>query len=355
MKKILLFTDILSSGGAQRQLVLLGNLLKQSGFEVMFLDYWDSTFYDEYLEAHNLPFKHILTKGKMNIIKMFAKEVRQYKPDVVISYLGNPSIVASVVHLFMEFRLIVSERNTSQSNSWATKMRFFLFRFADFIVPNSNSQTSFIHKNYPKLLKKTKTIRNCLDLEYFSPLQKQLPFGNKIIVVGRVVEQKNPLRFIEAIANVVNRGYSISVEWYGNPYPPSFFEKCKQKVRDLKIDDVFKFYPATSNIVDKYRHSSLFVLPSIYEGFPNVLCEAMGCGLPVLASNVCDNADILVDGENGFLFDPYDVENMSNVIVKFLSLSNEKKLNMGKKSRELAFELFSQKKFIKSYIELINS
>ena len=46
MKKILLFTDILCSGGAQRQLVQLGNLLKQKGYEVLFLDYWDSKFYD---------------------------------------------------------------------------------------------------------------------------------------------------------------------------------------------------------------------------------------------------------------------------------------------------------------------
>ena len=49
MKKILLFIDILCSGGAQRQLVQLGNLLKQKGYEVLFLDYWDSKFYDEFL------------------------------------------------------------------------------------------------------------------------------------------------------------------------------------------------------------------------------------------------------------------------------------------------------------------
>lgn len=355
MKKILLFTDILSSGGAQRQLVQLGNMLQQSGFEVMFLDYWDSDFYDEYLRSHHLAFKHVLTKGKINIIRMFAKEVDLYKPDVVIAYLNNPCIVASVVRLCKKYKLIVSERNTSQSCGWTTKLRFWLFKTADYIVPNSNSQTAFINRHFPWLSGKTKTIRNCLDLDVFSPLPEGSVPGNRIIVVGRVVEQKNPLRFIEAIAKVVKSGYEVSVEWYGNPHPASFFEECKQRLKELGLEEIFKFYPATSNIVDKYHKASLFILPSIFEGFPNVLCEAMGCGLPVLASNVCDNADILADGENGFLFDPCSVDDMADTIIRYLSLSEEEKVRMGKKSREIALGQFSQKTFLESYIKLINS
>lgn len=355
MKKILLFTDILSSGGAQRQLVQLGNLLQGKGFEVMFLDYWDSAFYDDYLNRHHLAFKHVPTKGKINIIRMFAKEVEQYKPDVVIAYLNNPSVVAALVHLCKRFKLIVSERNTSQGNGWTTKLRFWLFRTADYIVPNSNAQTNFINRHYPNLTDKTKIIRNCLDLETFSPSSGGAVPGNHIVVVGRVVEQKNPVRFIEAIAKVVKGGYAVTVDWFGNPHPQSFLEDCKRRIESLGLEQLFRFHPATSNIVDKYRESSLFILPSIYEGFPNVLCEAMGCGLPVLAGNVCDNADILADGDNGFLFDPFSVDDMSEKIIRYLSLGEERKREMGRRSREIAMDLFSQEKFIGEYVKLINS
>ena len=357
MKKILLFTDILCSGGAQRQLVQLGNLLKQKGYEVLFLDYWDSKFYDEFLNNNGLAFNHVPTKGKINIIRMFAREVKLYKPDVVISYLENPSIVASIVHLFYKskFKLIVSERNTTQSMNLATQIRFLLFKTVNYIVPNSQTQTSFILEKFPWLSNKTKMIRNYLDLDIFCPSLRPLPDNNRVIVVGRVVEQKNPIRFIEAIAKVASKGFSFTVDWYGNPHPMSFLADCNHKLKELGIERMFHFYPSTSNIVEKYHNASVFILPSIYEGFPNVLCEAMGCGLPVLASNVCDNGNILADGDNGFLFDPYNVDDISDKLIRFLSQSKDEKLRMGKRSRELAMELFSREKFIQAYMNLINS
>lgn len=353
MKKILLFTDIFTSGGAQRQLVQLGRMLSERDYDVLFLDYWDSDFYDDYFRRHHLPFKHVLTKGKMDIIRMFHREVKLYRPDVVIAYLNNPCVVACTVRIFRRFKLIVSERNTTQKNTWATRLRFRLFRKADYIVPNSNSQAGFIKRNYPELAGKTKTIRNCLDLEQFAP-KPHSPAGNKIVVVGRVVEQKNPIRFIEAVGDVVRRGYKLTVDWYGNPHPASFFEECKRKVSEAGLDGIFCFHPATGDIVEKYHESSLFILPSIYEGFPNVLCEAMGCGLPVMASDVCDNGDILADGENGYLFNPLSAHDMSEKIIRFLSLNVQEREQMGKRSREIAERLCSQENFINDYIKLID-
>lgn len=352
MKKILLFTDIYTSGGAQRQLVQLGRMLSENGYQVLFLDYWDSDFYDDYFRRHQLPFKHVLTKGKLNIIRMFAREARLFRPDVVIAYLPNPAIVACCARMAQRFRLIVSERNTTQKNTLATRLRFLLFRKADCIVPNSNSQTGFIRQHYPGLAARTVTVRNCLDLDTFSPRQHSLA-ENKIIVVGRVVEQKNPIRFIEAVSQVVKRGYRLTVDWYGNPHPADFFEACKQKLHAEGLEEVFTFHPATGDIVEKYRTASLFILPSIYEGFPNVLCEAMGCGLPVMASDVCDNGDILKGGEYGYLFNPYSVEDMADKIGRMLDLEPEARAAMGEKNRRRAMELCSQQTFLESYIDLI--
>ena len=242
-----------------------------------------------------------------------------------------------------------------ESMNLATHISFFLFKTVDYIVPNSQTQTSFMLENFPWLSDKTKMIRNYLDLDVFCPSLRPLPDNNRVIVVGRVVEQKNPIRFIEAIAKVASKGFSFTVDWYGNPHPMSFLADCNHKLKELGIERMFHFYPSTSNIVEKYHNASVFILPSIYEGFPNVLCEAMGCGLPVLASNVCDNGNILADGDNGFLFDPYNVDDISDKLIRFLSQSKDEKLRMGKRSRELAMELFSREKFIQAYMNLINS
>lgn len=356
MKKVLLFTDILGSGGAQRQLVTLARLLKVKGYDVCMLDYWDSTFYDDYLNANCIPFAHELTKGKINIIRMLTAYINRIQPDVVISYMENPSIVACLCKVIAKkkFKLIVSERNTTQELTIQCRIRFALFRLADYIVPNSHSQEHFISEHYSSLCKKIKVITNVIDANKFVPAQvrpKNSVF--KFVVVARVVEQKNVLRFIEAVSLLKKRGYSFRIDWYGNPFPQDYFTKCLNMRANKHVEDVLYFHNPTREVVGVYQSADAFILPSIYEGFPNVLCEAMSCGLPVVASAVCDNPNILGDECCGYLVDPLRSESIADAMEKMLKLSLEERYAMGHESRKHIENYFSEDKFINSYIELI--
>lgn len=359
MKKVLLFTDILGSGGAQRQLVALACLLKDRGYHVLMLDYWDSDFYNRYLDSKGIEYKHVLTKGKWNIIKMFVQEVRLFSPQVVISYMENPSIIACIGKLLTNkrFKLIVSERNTTQVNDFATRIRMNLFRIANFIVPNSHSQEFFICKKYPFLKEKVEVITNVIDTNKFCPSEcKNIVHETvRFIVVARVVEQKNVLRFIEAISIAFQKTPNFRVDWYGEPYPESYFEKCEQLVEQFALGNVISFYPATAEIVKVYQEADAFILPSIYEGFPNVLCEAMSCGLPVLASNVCDNPSILNDSAYGYLIDPLNVTDMADKISRFVMMESEQLKKMGQAARVHMVQDFSIASFINNYIKLIEN
>ncbi len=355
-RKILLFIDILGSGGAQRQLVGLAKLLHEQNHEILLLDYWDSDFYDNYLHEHRIPFEHCPTKGKWNIIRMFKRKVETFKPDVVIAYLENPSIVAVIGKLCSRhpFRLIVSERNTTQTNSWQTKLRMNLFRFADVIVPNSYSQQVFIEKNYPFLRDKVVTITNMVDTIRFVPAECKMPSAiTRFVVVGRVVEQKNPLRFIEAVKKAKDAGCHFRVDWYGEPYPESYLEQCKALVHQFALQDCFQFHAATQDIVSVYHAADVFVLPSIYEGFPNVLCEAMACGLPVIASNVCDNPYIMRDGVNGCLINPYSVDDMAEKMCMMSCCTSADLVAMGNRSLEIIKTKFSADRFCDAYNQQI--
>ena len=357
-KKILLFVDELGSGGAQRQIVALARLLKSKGYNVRLVDYWDNTFYDNELTQLGIPFYHANVKGKWNIIKSLHGAVKEFRPDVVVAYMENPSIVACIVKLISrnKFKLIVSERNTTQTINLNCKIRFHLFRIADHVVPNSYSQCDFINSHYKFLKKKVVPITNLIDVNYFTPGTKgSSRVLTRCLIVGRVVEQKNVLRFISAIHKIKDELKDVKIDWYGKPYPQEYFEQCKNLVKEYGLDDVITFYPPHNAIVEEYRSADFFILPSIYEGFPNVLCEAMCCGLPVLAGRVCDNARIMSDGDNGFLFDPFDVDDMSATIKRFIDLGQSEREMMGRRSRELALERFSEKTFIEKYIKLIES
>lgn len=358
MKKILCFIDSLSSGGAQRQLVGLAIMLKNHRYDVKVITYHDIPFYRKELEENDVCYENIGTaKFAIKRIYNISKAIKKYNPDIVISYLDVPNIIACLCKLFRgHWKLIVSERNTTQKLTCRERIKFYLYRFADIIVANSFSQKNFIVTHYQNYTFKITTITNFTDTERFHPDKhvNHNTTGNiEIIGVGRVSEQKNILSFVQALKIVKKKGYAFHVNWYGAKFP-EYYQSCINEIKSCGLEDEFTFVSACSNIEDKYREADVFCLPSIYEGFPNVLCEAMSCGLPVLCSNVCDNPMIVVEHNNALLFNPLDVNDIADKIIQFIKLNDEEKVKWGQSSRKLALDKFSKQKFIDDYISILN-
>ena len=357
MKRILCFIENLGSGGAERQLTGLAAMLKKQGHDVVVGYYVKREFYLTYLEDNNVEACFFVDAANPRK-RFFAlrKHIREIKPDVIISYSTSPSMITCVLKLLgAKYRLIVSERNTTQKLTLGEKMRFLCYRWADVIVPNSQSQGNFIYRNFSNLSPKVKVITNFVDTDKFSPATEVMDEHNEtgMVCVGRLMPQKNLPRFIEAIGKVVSDGYKIHVDWYGQDLKDAYSEECRTTLRRHQLGGLFEFHEPSSSIQDEYRYADVFCLPSLYEGFPNVLCEAMSCGKPVLCSRVCDNSNIVKEGENGLLFDPLSVDDMAAVIEHYLNLPLEKKNEMGLKSRGIAEGLFSEESFIKKYISIL--
>lgn len=354
--KVLLFIDSLISGGAQRQLVGLAVLLKKKGYDVTLLTYHNHSFYLPLLEKSGVNY-YFASKAQNKYLRIIAiyKYIKKTEPKIVISYLDTPNILSCICRIFnRRFKLIVSERNTTHHLGLIERLKFNLYKTADRIVPNSNTQTVFIRKNYPQLKSKITTITNFVNTDLFVPVSKRQDTQGqcRIVGVGRVCRQKNILYFISAI-NFVRQLYNISVVWYGRA-DGEYMLKCKKHLKELGMnEDVFLFKEQTLDMTSVYQQSDVFCLPSIYEGFPNVICEAMSCGLPIICSNVCDNSAIVESDKNGFLFDPFDIDDMSQNIIKYLNLSPEDKNQMCKQNREKAVELFSQHLFLMKYENII--
>ncbi len=360
MKNILCFIDSLNSGGAQRQFVGLAAALKNAGYSVKVITYHNLEFYLPLLMENNIDYECVV-KAKNKITRLFYinKAIKAYDPDLVISYLDMPSMIACICRMlqFGKWKLIVSERNTTQAMNSHERIKFGLYRKADFIVPNSYSQEKFIKTNFSNLSNKVHTITNFVDTDKFCPPPECGIINEikKIVSVGRITSQKNILNFIEAVNHVRDLGLTFKVDWYGGATVSDYKMECDKLIEKYHLVEYFEFHPATSNIATIYQTSDIFCLPSIYEGFPNVLCEGMSCGLPVLCSAVCDNPNIVEDGENGFLFDPHNVKDMANKIVKILSLTETRLIAMGEKSREIALRSFSTENFAEKYIKLIET
>lgn len=353
-KRVFCIIDSLASGGAQRQLVGLAMLLKREGYNVKVVTYFDIPFYLPQLQQHEINYEHVpCGRGLMNRLRKIGHAIKQFKPDVVISYLDTPNVLACLLHITNKHRwkLIVSERNTTQTLSWREKIKFALFRFTDAIVPNSFSQCDFIAKHYPQYVDKCHVITNFVDTDVFSPVAKETD-GDvlRIIGVGRMAKQKNIPMLIEAVNGIREKGCNVRVDWYGEKFD-TYYE-CMRLISQYGLEGVFEFHEPCNNIIEKYRESDLFVLPSIYEGFPNVLCEAMSCGLPVIATDVCDNGRIVQHNENGYLIPSGDTKELADRLLQFIELSPIQRKAMGDKSRSIAKTIFSKESFVKEYIKL---
>lgn len=358
--KIVLFIDCLGAGGAQRQLVGLARMLNEIGHEVSVVVYHDIPFYASLLEECGVPC-YLIGQGKVKglLIYSFYQYVKYTKPDWVISYLESPCIIACLVRmLYKRFRLIVSERNTSQQMNGKCRLRFNIFRVADYVVPNSFSQQSFIEKHAGFLSDRTRTITNFVDMEFFKPSEnKQFRHEmQEIIVVASIWPPKNTLNFICAVEILLRKTQNFHISWYGkNKGVLLYFEECNRLIKEKRLSDHIELLDKTSEIKRKYQAADLFCLPSFYEGTPNVIGEAIACGLPVVCSNVCDNPIYVKEGVNGFLFDPNLPQDMADKLLKALNMKMEDYVLYSRQSRVIAEKLLSKNKFIDSYLKLLRS
>lgn len=357
MKKILFFIESLGSGGAERQLCGLAISLKQRGYDVSVVTFVDNQFYAYLLDDADIEFiLHTELLPKTTRIIRFIKIIKEKKPDLVIAFHPGPCMTACIAKVLCRFKLIVGERNTNISISRYDRIVFNLYRFADSIVPNSFSQSEFFKKNFPFLSKKVMPIVNFVDSNHFSPpllkVQNNIP---QIITVARFTNQKNYLRYIDAIALVVKDGYKLRCNFYGNSSETSYVSEMILRIKENKLEDVISLNEPDKNIVEKYREADALCLPSIYEGYPNVLCEAMSTGLPVICSNVVEMPRIVKENYNGYLFDPYDPNDIAKGLIRFLESSKETRDAQGKNNRRQIQDNNTVGVFADRYDEIIKT
>lgn len=358
MKKIILFTDCLGAGGAQRQLVGLAIMLKEKDYNVTVATYHNIDFYKKQLDdagVRNL----VIPNGSNKKTRIWAVRtfLKKERPDWVVSYQETPFLLACIAKVTgCKFRLIVSERNTTQAVGMNERVRFFLYRWADAIVPNSYAQENYLTSHYPWMQKKLKTITNFVDLDYFSFIERKKRKVPEIVIAATIWSSKNTLGFIEAVKKLVDRNSRFHVSWYGKSnIDMDYYNESLQKKQEYGIQDYIELKDKTKQIKNVYHNADLFCLPSFYEGTPNVICEAISTGLPVACSDVCDNYIYVKPGCNGVLFDPNNPNDMANKISQLLYISSLEFEKYQKNSRQIALGKLSKDVFVDAYVKIIES
>ena len=363
-------TESLAGGGAEHQMVILAGFLAEKGYDVTIVTYASSQdHYDTPKGVKRLDIGATNAKGKnmKAIIKML--KVFHYflwlKTDCVIAYreCANLRVLPPMFFRSHKFKVICSDRNASLKLSFRHKLLLhILYRRADYIVPNSKTETDFVAKHKPRLIPKLCTIHNFTDLQQFSV--SSIPSDNSIVKVAifsRYSAQKNPIGFAQAMRELKQKTkQKFEVHWYGTQkgnidgYNTEYLE-LRKKVEEFGVGDVLKLCQPVKNPALLMSDYHAVCLPSLFEGFSNSIAEGICSGKPMLVSDVSDNFVMVHNRENGFLFDPTKTESICNAFLSFFNLSYDEMCHMSKRSREIAKELFNKDAFIQQYVDLIES
>lgn len=353
--RILLLIDALGSGGAERQMTYLAISLKKAGCEIRLIQFYDSVvFYEQELAQAGIKVE-IRAEGLARWKRpwVIAKLVHSWQPDAVITYKDGCCLAACLAELLgKHFKLIVSERNTTQVLNRRERLKFLLYRLADYVVPNSYSQGEFIKQHFPRLLPRLRVITNTIDTDEFSPISQKTERIPVVITTARISCQKNVIGYLQALQLLRQRSVKARFVWYGggNSEDKEYVEEVKRLLHEWKLDDYVTFAGCCNEISQRYREATFFCLPSIYEGFANVLCEAMASGLICVASNVCDNPLIL--NRSNRLFDPNNYVDMADKIEAMLNISVEELRAESADNRKRILQLCSSEIFVNSYLSL---
>lgn len=363
MKIAMLIDTSAYGGGAERQFAGLASALYRRGYDIKVWAYhknnegYQTDFEHERIDFEILNLGHASRLKKLMVIR---KRLQTFRPDVVITYKDGANSIACIIRaLGSRWKLIVSDRNTLQHVSRAIKIQYrLLYRFASFIVPNSYAQKKFIDSNFPHLSEKVKVITNFTDTDMFRPKNEVCSTNrNKtILVVARITEQKNVKRFIEVARQLAEKWRGKArIIWYGNTShsDAAYAEECKELLEKYGLQDFIEFRGKVRDIDRIYRESDMFCLPSLYEGFPNALCEAMASGIVVAASRICDNERILEDGRNGLLFDPMNMEDIEAKLDAMLEMPEIESARLIANARKYVVNNMSISAFTDKYISLI--
>lgn len=341
----------LRKGGAEKQSVLLAEVLSNKFKIIMFVqDLCDAEkLYIERLERNNIEIIN-LSGNLFKRVFLLNKQVRKHSINLIFSYLTKDNFLASIVKILnRKIKAIGGIRNSHLPKAKFIINRFLHNHLLDYTIFNNQSGMKFlIQKGYKP--NKCHTIFNCIDYKE-NPKDRFNSEEIKILTVGRFVEQKDYFTALRAFSRLQQLIDKVSVKYIIVGYG-QLEEQIREFINGEGIQNI-EIVINPPDVNNYYQDSDIFLSTSIFEGFPNVIMEALNSSLPVVATDVGDTSQLVCDGKNGYLTKVYNYKSLSEKL-QILVEDVSKRKGFGKEGYHLLHEKFSLKRFEQEYLDFIN-
>jgi GalNAc-alpha-(1->4)-GalNAc-alpha-(1->3)-diNAcBac-PP-undecaprenol alpha-1,4-N-acetyl-D-galactosaminyltransferase len=316
--KLTLVSSSLNVGGAERVMSILANYWAANGWQITILTFDDGAeppFYDLDRRIDLQPlgirsqdgFKFSVSSMLYNLrrIQVLKQAIVASQPDLVISCVNTTNIMTLLACRGLKVKTIVSEHvhpTFGQLNKATQLLQKLTYQQADLVTVQTHAALSF----FPIDRYKTFVIPNPVVLPDSEPIESQLYTDDRhLLAIGKLIPQKGFDLAIKAFAQVAHKYPEWTLTILGEGEMRSELEKL---CLELDLEDRVFMPGVVKNIDAHLRKADIFILPSRFEGFPVTLCEAMACGVPVIASNCLSGPrEIVHDGIDGMLVKPDNV------------------------------------------------
>jgi len=334
-------------------------------------------------------------QGKENHVEQVSDNVRIFVIGLNrknIHHASNLELITYTFKAFFKARKMQKSENYDFSFSWSSVpagfislVLYYIFKLPYIVriggsdIPGSEKRYTYIYKLISPIIKtiwkksnlliikcemekekvfainsklKLKIISNGVDTQKYKPVDRSENEQIQLICVARLIKLKGQDLLIKAISQLKNEGIIFQVVLVGDGDETANYKSMAKELHVSHLVD-FKGYIERERIEKFYQKADIFVLPSCSEGMSNALLEAMACGLPVIVTNVGGTHELVTEGENGFIFQVGDKDQLSNIIKNIAKEPHILK-EMGIKSRVRA-EVLNWQNVVNEYYTIFKN
>ena len=305
-------------GGGEQHLLYIADKLNKNKYNLFFACPHEGEFASDLRNKGYSPLVlKMRSKFSFSVITQIKKFMQENKIQVVHThgmrmgfYGGIAARLACVPAIVYTVHISTYDYPVTKGIKW-----FYLFldnltlRFSDRIICVSDSLASELRKRIPQAQDKISVINNGIDLNRFSlsqdtaSLAKELNLGLRPIIgaIGRLVDYKGPAYLLEATKELLNLYPDITCIFVGDGPLRASLENLAAK---LGIFQHCRFLGNRKDIPQILSILDVLVLPSLSEGKPLILLEAMAMQKPIVATSIAGVTELITDGKNGLLVEP---------------------------------------------------
>jgi len=329
--RILMVIDSLNGGGAEHIFTTIACALRDS-HQVEVLVFQRSGVHLERLEAANIRVAEIQTDGsKLRFFARVRQHMRRLKPNVVLSFLDTPNLVSGIALLGTRIPLVLSVRADHRSavrdfhQKLKERLLYFGLRRCHAVIAVSEQLAQYMREDFPVAREKLVAIHNGLDLERLrsdaekplTPAEEALFSAPTVLAIGRLDAQKDYPTLFRAFAALGGGQREARLLILGTGQDEAALKSLAQTLGIRERVHLLGYVEQPARFL---RRATLYVMSSLYEGYPNALAEAMfvnGC----CVSTDCPTgpSEIIDSGVNGLLVATGDSQALASAMGRLLS------------------------------------